>query len=127
MITTTYSRTLSRRRVGGPRSAGDEHEFASGASTPPYSFGREWALTLPNARLLTIKDGAHQSFDEFPEIVLPAVRKFVEGNWPEGAKRVTSLNPVSYVARTLRLHSQAGHLTFHSGLRIHAGCCGRKE
>jgi hypothetical protein len=57
--------------------------------------GREWALTLPNARLLTIKEGAHQSFDEFREIVVPAVRGFLEGNWPEGAERVTSLNPAS--------------------------------
>jgi pimeloyl-ACP methyl ester carboxylesterase len=59
----------------------------------PYGGGREWALTLPNARLLTIKGGAHQSFDEFREIVVPAVREFLAGNWPEGAERVTSLNP----------------------------------
>jgi pimeloyl-ACP methyl ester carboxylesterase len=61
----------------------------------PYGGGREWALTLPNARLLTIKGGAHQSFDEFREIVVPAVRGFLAGNWPEGAERVTSLNPSS--------------------------------
>ena len=61
----------------------------------PYGSGREWALTLPNARLLTIKDGAHQSFDEFPEIVIPAVRKFLAGDWPQGAERVTVLNPKS--------------------------------
>jgi pimeloyl-ACP methyl ester carboxylesterase len=61
----------------------------------PYGSGREWALTLPNARLLTIKGGAHQSFDEFREIVVPAVTRFLEGNWPEGAARITSLNPAS--------------------------------
>jgi proline iminopeptidase len=61
----------------------------------PYGAGREWALTLPNARLLTIKDGAHQSFDEFGDIVLPAVRRFLAGNWPEGAEHVTALNPAS--------------------------------
>ena len=61
----------------------------------PYGSGREWALTLPNARLLTIKDGAHQSFDEFPEIVIPAVRKFLAGDWPQEAERVTVLNPKS--------------------------------
>lgn len=55
----------------------------------PYGAGREWALSLPNARLLTIKDGAHQSFDEFPEIVVPAVRKFLGGDWPAEAERVT--------------------------------------
>jgi pimeloyl-ACP methyl ester carboxylesterase len=61
----------------------------------PYGGGREWALTLPNARLLTVKGGAHQSFDEFREIVVPAVRRFLEGNWPEGAEQVTVLNPTS--------------------------------
>jgi pimeloyl-ACP methyl ester carboxylesterase len=60
-----------------------------------YGGGREWALVLPNARLLSIKGGAHQSFDEFREIVIPAVRRFLEGNWPEGAERVMSLNPAS--------------------------------
>jgi pimeloyl-ACP methyl ester carboxylesterase len=59
----------------------------------PYGAGREWALTLPNARLLTIKGGAHQSFDEFREIVVPAVRRFLAGNWPEDVERVTALNP----------------------------------
>jgi pimeloyl-ACP methyl ester carboxylesterase len=61
----------------------------------PYGAGREWALTLPNARLLTIKGGAHQSFDEFREIVVPAVRRFLAGNWPEDVERVTALNPSS--------------------------------
>jgi pimeloyl-ACP methyl ester carboxylesterase len=59
----------------------------------PYGAGREWALTLPNARLLTVKGGAHQSFDEFRDIVVPAVRTFLAGTWPEGAERITSLNP----------------------------------
>lgn len=59
----------------------------------PYGAGREWALILPDARLLTVRGGAHQSFDEFREIVVPAVRTFLSGNWPEGAERVTSLNP----------------------------------
>jgi proline iminopeptidase len=57
----------------------------------PYGAGREWTVTLPNARLLTIKEGAHQSFDEFCDIVVPAVRTFLEGNWPNGAERVTAL------------------------------------
>jgi pimeloyl-ACP methyl ester carboxylesterase len=57
----------------------------------PYGGGREWALTLPNARLLTIKNGAHQSFDEFPKIVIPAVRTFLDGQWPNAAQQITSL------------------------------------
>jgi pimeloyl-ACP methyl ester carboxylesterase len=27
----------------------------------PYGSGREWAFNLPNARLLTIKGGAHNA------------------------------------------------------------------
>jgi pimeloyl-ACP methyl ester carboxylesterase len=61
----------------------------------PYGAGREWALTLANARLLTIKGGAHQAFDEFGDIVVPAVRRFLAGNWPESAERVAALNPAS--------------------------------
>jgi proline iminopeptidase len=61
----------------------------------PYGSGREWAMTLPNARLLTVPGGAHQSFDEYPEIVLPAIDQFLKGSWPKGTERVTSINPSS--------------------------------
>ncbi len=57
----------------------------------PYGAGREWALMLPNARLLTIEGGAHQSFAEFPEIVFPALRVFLAGGWPAKAEKVKSL------------------------------------
>ncbi len=59
----------------------------------PYGAGREWAFTLPNARLLTIPGAAHQAFSEFPDIVLPAVRTFLSGDWPEGVEKVTALEP----------------------------------
>jgi proline iminopeptidase len=61
----------------------------------PYGAGREWALTLSNARLLTIKGGAHQAFDEFGDLVVSAVRRFLAGDWPDGAEHVTTLNPAS--------------------------------
>ena len=32
-----------------------------------------------------------QSFDEFPEIVIPAMDQFLKGNWPANAEKVTSL------------------------------------
>lgn len=57
----------------------------------PYGAGREWAMMLPNARLLTIEGAAHQSFAEFPEIVFPAIRAFLKGDWPAKAEKVTSL------------------------------------
>jgi len=59
----------------------------------PYGGGREWAMRLPNARLLTIWNGAHQSFDEYPEIVIPAIDQFLNGSWPAAAARVTALAP----------------------------------
>jgi proline iminopeptidase len=62
----------------------------------PYGGGREWAMRLPNARLLTIVAGAHQSFDEYPERVLPAISTFLEGNWPASAEKVTSLEPPAH-------------------------------
>jgi pimeloyl-ACP methyl ester carboxylesterase len=52
----------------------------------PYGAGREWAERLPNARLLTVKNAAHQVFAEYPEIFLPAVRTFLKGGWPKGAE-----------------------------------------
>jgi len=61
----------------------------------PYGGGREWAMTLPNGRLLTVQGGAHQSFDEFSEIVIPAMDQFLKGNWPANAEKVTSLIPTS--------------------------------
>jgi proline iminopeptidase len=57
----------------------------------PYAAGREWALTLPQARLLTIEGAAHQVTADAPEIVLPAIDAFMAGKWPAGAERITRL------------------------------------
>jgi pimeloyl-ACP methyl ester carboxylesterase len=57
----------------------------------PYGGGREWAMTLPNARLLTIKDAAHQVWADAPEVVFPAISAFLNGKWPEKVERVTSI------------------------------------
>jgi len=57
----------------------------------PYASGREWALTLPNARLITIERAAHQVAADAPDIVLPAIETFVAGRWPERAEKITSL------------------------------------
>lgn len=57
----------------------------------PYGAGREWALMLPGARLITIEGAAHQSFSEFPEIVFPAIRIFLKGGWPAQAEKVKYL------------------------------------
>jgi pimeloyl-ACP methyl ester carboxylesterase len=60
----------------------------------PYAAGREWALALPNARLITVEGAAHQVTADAPDIVLPAVDAFVSGRWPAGAEKVTSLERV---------------------------------
>jgi len=57
----------------------------------PYAAGREWALTLPNARLITVERAAHQVAADAPEVVLPAIDTFVGGRWPERAEKITSL------------------------------------
>src|SRR5436190_7304025 len=58
----------------------------------PYGGGREWAMMLPNARLVTVEDGGHAPWIEAPECVLPAIESFLNGEWPDGSERVTNLN-----------------------------------
>lgn len=50
-----------------------------------YGGGREWAAVLPNGRLLTVEGGAHQAWQD-DERVIPAIREFLAGSWPEGAE-----------------------------------------
>ncbi|HEY7614677.1 MAG TPA: alpha/beta hydrolase [Gemmatimonadales bacterium] len=59
----------------------------------PYGAGREWALTLPNARLITVERAAHQVVTDAPDIVLPAIEEFVSGRWPARAEKIRSLEP----------------------------------
>jgi pimeloyl-ACP methyl ester carboxylesterase len=57
----------------------------------PYGAGREWAMTLPNARLLTVERAGHQVTADAPDVVIPAIDVFVGGRWPAGVERVTAL------------------------------------
>lgn len=59
----------------------------------PYAGGREWALMLPNARLITVENAAHVPWIEAPETVFGAIRTFLDGKWPEAAEEVTSVDP----------------------------------
>ena len=54
----------------------------------PYGSGREWAMTLPNARLVTVPRAAHQSWSDAPEIVFAAIREFLRGDWPRAAEKL---------------------------------------
>ncbi|MEW6738176.1 MAG: alpha/beta hydrolase [Acidobacteriota bacterium] len=58
----------------------------------PYGGGREWAATLPNARLITIKGAAHNMWVEAPETIFPAIDTFFNGKWPELAEKVAPLS-----------------------------------
>jgi len=57
----------------------------------PYGGGREWALILPNARLLTIDNAAHAPWIEAPDRVLGPIKTFLNGTWPDASERIESL------------------------------------
>ena len=57
----------------------------------PYGGGREWALLLPNARLLTIEGVAHAPWIESPDEVLGPIQTFFDGSWPDRAQKVETL------------------------------------
>ena len=59
----------------------------------PYGGGREWALLLPDARLVTVEDSAHAPWIEAPDLVFDSLNTFLDGAWPEAAERVTVLDP----------------------------------
>ena len=59
----------------------------------PYGGGREWAMRLPNARLVTVPGAAHASWIDNPSLVFGAIRRFLRGEWPREAEKVTSLSP----------------------------------
>jgi len=60
----------------------------------PYGGGREWALLLPNARLLTVENAGHAPWIEAPDEVLDSIDTFLGGSWPEAAQKVMSLDPL---------------------------------
>jgi pimeloyl-ACP methyl ester carboxylesterase len=57
----------------------------------PYGSGREWAMSLPNARLVTVEGAAHVSWADDPIAVFGSIREFLRGNWPLGAEKVTAI------------------------------------
>jgi proline iminopeptidase len=58
----------------------------------PYGAGRDWALRLPNARLVTIDEGAHAPWIEAPDRVFGSITTFLNGEWPASAEEVKSLD-----------------------------------
>lgn len=55
----------------------------------PYGGARDWAMRLPNARLLTVENAAHAPWIEEPELVLGSIGAFLDGVWPELAETVS--------------------------------------
>lgn len=53
----------------------------------PADAAREWAATLPNARLLLMDGVGHFLYLEAPDRFFPAVREFAAGGWPEAASQ----------------------------------------
>jgi len=53
----------------------------------PYGSGREWAMSLPSARLVTIEGAAHSTWTDDPATVFASIRQFLRGEWPLAANR----------------------------------------
>ena len=53
----------------------------------PLDSSRAWAAAMPDARLLVI-DSGHMTHIEQPAVFFPAVREFLDGEWPTAAEIV---------------------------------------
>ncbi len=57
----------------------------------PYGGGREWALTLPDARLLTVEGAAHLPWIEAPDLIFSSIDTFLKGRWPAKTEKVKAI------------------------------------
>jgi proline iminopeptidase len=57
-------------------------------SKVPLDATREWAVVMPNARLLLIPDAGHEAFADQPEVFAAAMRQFLRGRFPPDAEVV---------------------------------------
>lgn len=53
-----------------------------------YGAGREWAMLLPNARLVTIKNAAHFPWIDDPKLVFGSIKTFLSGKFPTSAEKL---------------------------------------
>ncbi|MBC7984470.1 MAG: alpha/beta hydrolase [Candidatus Obscuribacterales bacterium] len=58
----------------------------------PYLGGRDWALKLPDARLITVDNAGHAPWVEDSQLVFTSIDTFLNGEWPKTAQKVTSLD-----------------------------------
>lgn len=54
----------------------------------PRAGNEEWVAGQPNARLLLIAGAGHWPHYERPALTIPAIARFLEGGWPDGAVSV---------------------------------------
>jgi proline iminopeptidase len=54
----------------------------------PYGGGLDWAMRLPDARLVTVENAAHAPWIEAPELAFASIQTFLDGAWPEAGKIV---------------------------------------
>jgi pimeloyl-ACP methyl ester carboxylesterase len=54
----------------------------------PVEGGRAWAAGFPTARFLELSPAGHFPFLEQPAAFFPAVDRFLDGHWPDGAVSV---------------------------------------
>ena len=54
----------------------------------PVETAREWATTMPNARLFVMRGYGHFPYMEAPEPFFATVHQFLNGRWPQGAELV---------------------------------------
>ena len=57
----------------------------------PYGAGRDWALRLPDARLVTVEGAGHAPWIESPGLVFESIETFLGGRWPTRSEKVTTL------------------------------------
>ena len=58
-----------------------------------YGGARDWAMLLPNARLITLEEVSHAPWIEAADEVSLAMETFLNGEWPESAEIVQYLEP----------------------------------
>jgi pimeloyl-ACP methyl ester carboxylesterase len=69
--------------------------IVEGAETNiPLDATREWAATMPNARLLLIPDAGHVHFIERPAAFFSPAEQFLRGSFPKEAEIVRKSEPV---------------------------------
>jgi proline iminopeptidase len=56
----------------------------------PYGGGREWASSLPDARLVTVRGAAHFPWLDDPTLVFSSIDTFLRGDWPASAEKITT-------------------------------------